>query len=445
MQTNAHRAAALIAASITAFAYAQPNYSNTLGSPGFTGSYVAAFAGFDDGTGSSLYATGSFSAAGVPGSSLIARWDGGAWNAVGGGLQNQFSNTLAVFGNQLIVGGYFDSAGGVAGTEKLAAWDGNAWHSMNAQSSSFLNSIWDLQVHDDGSGEALYIGGNYLDLSGNPALDHIARWDGTTYSPVGGTIGGAVPLIVLDLLSADIGNGSRLFAAGRFLTFGGVAALNIAQWDGTNWAPVGGGLSRTSGLAQVFHMVAWDDGNGMALYAGGSFNRADGTTVVSNIAKWDGTAWSAMGDGFDAGVQELIVFDDGTGEALYAMGNFTLSGTASIDHVAKWNGSDWEAVGLGANDSVFGGIVYDAGEGQALIMGGSFTQAGGLSSNRVVSILAAACAADFTNDGVLDFFDVAAFLSAFSDQDASADFTDDSIWDFFDVAAFLDAFSAGCP
>ena len=55
------------------------------------------------------------------------------------------------------------------------------------------------------------------------------------------------------------------------------------------------------------------------------------------------------------------------------------------------------------------------------------------------------CPADFTDDRVLDFFDVSAFLQAFGNQDSVADFTDDGSFDFFDVSAFLTAFSAGCP
>ena len=55
------------------------------------------------------------------------------------------------------------------------------------------------------------------------------------------------------------------------------------------------------------------------------------------------------------------------------------------------------------------------------------------------------CVADFTGDGVLDFFDVSAFLAAFGVQDPSADLTNDGSWDFFDVSAFLAAFGAGCP
>ncbi|GAB4384993.1 MAG: hypothetical protein Kow0022_09280 [Phycisphaerales bacterium] len=57
----------------------------------------------------------------------------------------------------------------------------------------------------------------------------------------------------------------------------------------------------------------------------------------------------------------------------------------------------------------------------------------------------APCAADLNMDGNLDFFDVQAFLQAFSAQNPIADFVSDGIFNFFDVQAFLQAFSAGCP
>ncbi len=48
--------------------------------------------------------------------------------------------------------------------------------------------------------------------------------------------------------------------------------------------------------------------------------------------------------------------------------------------------------------------------------------------------------------GVLDFFDVSAFLSAFAAHDPEADFAAPyGTFDFFDVFVFLGAFSAGCP
>jgi len=53
--------------------------------------------------------------------------------------------------------------------------------------------------------------------------------------------------------------------------------------------------------------------------------------------------------------------------------------------------------------------------------------------------------ADLNQDGILDFFDISAFLASFSAHDPIADFTADGQFDFFDISAFLTAFSAGCP
>jgi ligand-binding sensor domain-containing protein len=49
------------------------------------------------------------------------------------------------------------------------------------------------------------------------------------------------------------------------------------------------------------------------------------------------------------------------------------------------------------------------------------------------------CPADLTGDGVLNFFDVSAFLNTLPD------FNNDGAFNFFDVSAFLKAFTAGCP
>ncbi len=427
-----------------------PTLSNTLGDPGMSGSYVAAFHYYDDGTGESLYATGSFAGAGgTAGTQNLARWDGSAWQSVGGGLIDQYSNTLTSFQGDLIAGGYFNSAGGVAGTEKLARWDGTQWHSMGAESAIFLNSVWDLAVWDDGStGEQLYIAGNYMNLGNVVGLNHIAKWDGTTYTEVGGTIGGAVPLIVLDILVADLGDGERLYAGGRFLTIDGVPANNIAVWDGASWSALGTGVTPSGGFAQVIHMTTWDDGNGTALYVGGSFANAGGSPAT-RVAKWDGAGWSAMGAGLDSTVQELVVYDNGTGEALYALGEFAHPDVDVFVLAKKWNGTCWEDY-LTSNDGAFGGIVYDAGEGLAMHIGGSFADVDGVSSDRVVSVLGKAGGCNDADIalpfGQLDFSDVTAFLVAFGNMEPAADIADPLCqFDFSDVVAFLTAFGMGCP
>jgi len=55
------------------------------------------------------------------------------------------------------------------------------------------------------------------------------------------------------------------------------------------------------------------------------------------------------------------------------------------------------------------------------------------------------CPADFTDDGVLDFFDISAFLTLFINQDPTSDMNNDGSFDFFDISTFLAAFSDGCP
>lgn len=55
------------------------------------------------------------------------------------------------------------------------------------------------------------------------------------------------------------------------------------------------------------------------------------------------------------------------------------------------------------------------------------------------------CPPDFTGDGMLNFFDVSAFISAFSAMAPEGDYNGDSMYNFFDISAFISDFSAGCP
>ena len=63
----------------------------------------------------------------------------------------------------------------------------------------------------------------------------------------------------------DDGDGPVLYVGGSFTHAGGFPANSIARWDGTSWSPVGNGQSGT-----VLALTEYDDGSGPALYAGGS-------------------------------------------------------------------------------------------------------------------------------------------------------------------------------
>lgn len=77
-------------------------------------------------TADELYAVGGFSAADGQIVNSVARWDGAAWHAVGGGAgggAGYASTVLAAPGGDLYVAGSFTTAGG-APARGVARWDG---------------------------------------------------------------------------------------------------------------------------------------------------------------------------------------------------------------------------------------------------------------------------------------------------------------------------------
>ena len=84
------------------------------------------------------------------------------------------------------------------------------------------------------------------------------------------------------------------------------------------------------------------------VYAGGSF-RVAGSSIVNNIAKWNGSSWSALSTGTNAEVHSIAV----SGTDIFVGGNFTTAGGIAAKHVAKWNGSSWSPVGTGLEHPAF--------------------------------------------------------------------------------------------
>lgn len=56
----------------------------------------------------------------------------------------------------------------------------------------------------------------------------------------------------------------------------------------------------------------------------------------------------------------------------------------------------------------------------------------------------AVCIADFTGDGVVNFFDISFFLSAFNSMELTADLSGDGVLDFFDISLFINSLAKGC-
>lgn len=182
-----------------------------------------------------------------------------------------------------------------------------------AYGSGFNNSARAIVMWDpDGAGPQppeLVAGGDFSTAGGVPA-SRIARWNGSTWAPLGtGVLGSVLALTVLP--------GGDLAAGGFFGFAGGVAVDHIASWDGTSWAPLGAGFNNS-----VYALAVLPSGD---LAAGGNFTAAGGLTA-NYVARWDGSTWAPLGAGMNSWVYALAVLPNGE---LAAGGNFVTAGGVS--------------------------------------------------------------------------------------------------------------------
>jgi hypothetical protein len=281
---------------------------------------------FDDGTGPALFAGGDFTTIGGVGASCIARWDGQTWHDVGGGVAYP---EYPVFGGVSI-----------------------------------------LAIHDDGSGPALYVGGQFSVAGGEPA-ENIARWTGESWE----TLGAGVDNGVAAMETFDDGTGPALYVGGSFKHAGGVEADAIARWDGATWSALPKPLTNIPKhkMPIVNALRVFDDGSGLALYVGGSFYRG-GDTVIHGLGRWNGTDWSPVGNWEWGSIGTVEVADEGAGPRLYVGGDFQAEG---LNGIASWDGQKWRDVGgLGtAKYPGYGGLyaTLDRHDGAPLLLvSGSF-------------------------------------------------------------------------
>ncbi len=217
----------------------------------------------------------------------------------------------------------------------------------------------------DGSGPAspTLIAAGVFSKSGGVTVNGIAGWDGLAWTSLAGSmnVGGSVYAMTTWDPDGDGPMHDCPVAGGAFDTAGGIAAVNVAWWDGVRWHALGAG---TDGL--VVALTTWDpDGEGPqapSLIAAGDFTRADGK-AIARVARWDGTSWQPLGLGFDILVRALCSWDaDGSGPqppTLIAGGEFSRSGTTSIRRIAQWNGTAWSQVGGGATNPVYSTTSWD--------------------------------------------------------------------------------------
>jgi hypothetical protein len=272
--------------------------------------------------GGTLYAAGGFTQAGSVPASYVAAWNGANWSALAGGLGGT-GNSMAAFNNLICVTGSFATAGGIAASN-FATWNGTSWSAAGTGFSSTGLRVVATATN-------VFVGGIFASANG-VTVNGIASWDGAQWSPVGtpGRMNGVAGFVFA--LATDETN---WFAGGIFNYAGLVSATNIARFDGTNWHPMGAGISPPGGTTSV-DAIATSNNN---VYVGGSFAYA-GNAQALNMARWDGTNWYGLALGPGGAVASVTVRPDG----IYAAGAQLNGGVYNDPFLSRWDGTNWNGV-----------------------------------------------------------------------------------------------------
>lgn len=309
--------------------------------------------------GGSLYAAGSFNAAGEIAAASIARWDGRDWHPVIGG-SNSTLYTLGAFDGTLWAGGGERAVAGLNVADPVAPV---------ADTVVLTNPLRRTEPGEPGTVRAmratdqhLYFGGDVGRKLDRGYDQNILRWNGEVLTGVDDAgvtgVNGPVHAIAVD--------GRNVYIGGSFTQAGPLAVRGLALWDGDRFHDIGAGVNG------VVRALAVRDGY---LFVGGEFDYA-GATRVSNIARHDGVSWSSLDGGVDGPVHALA-YD---GRTLFVGGQFDNTDAGPAGSFARWSRND----GWSTGEAGFDGPVYAILlAGSELFVGGHFERVGAIAVNSI--------------------------------------------------------------
>ncbi|MCC6359306.1 MAG: hypothetical protein IT450_11235 [Phycisphaerales bacterium] len=426
-----------------------------VGGPFGDSASVHSLAVFDAGDGPKLYAGGEFvEVAGQPAENL-AVWDGERWTPIRTGATARVHVLKVLddgSGPMLYLGGA--AYAGTGWAPFLAAFDGTTWTQIAGFERDpdlpGWTSIRDIEVFDSGGGPELIVGGFFRTVS-QPVVRAIARRTENGFVSLGtGLVATGPPrqtaLGVGALQVFNDGTGTALYVGGSFWAAGGHSARNVARWDGQDWSAVGAGLTESLPdwyVPTVTALTPWFDDDGPVLLAAGDF----AIGAQHGIASWRGAQWTAdFGDFLPNGVACLRSLDLGGGPTLFAGGHFDSIDGQPAPLLAYRQGDAWEPIGfdLVRNDrSVRSLATFDDGRGPALFVGGWGFGHTDAPWRSVPIARYGVIRGDLDCDGAVSLTDLAILLSAFGSSSAG-DLNGDGETSLEDLEIMLSNFGNDC-
>ena len=205
----------------------------------------------------------------------------------------------------------------------------------------------------DSVNDILYAGGDFT-FSGSLAVNHIAKWDGSSWSQLGSGMNGSVYTLA--------SYSGSLYAGGWFTEAGGSSAVRIAKWDGSSWTAMGQGANTLVSSMCVYQS---------RLIVAGSFTMMDNNSALRMIAMWDGNNWSPIIGSPDDAIAK--VYTNSTDGFLYVGGFFQYVGNLYSPYLAVWDGNSWSSCSGEISGGNYTGVYAINSSGTNLCVGGDFT------------------------------------------------------------------------
>jgi hypothetical protein len=313
-----------------------------------------------------LFVGGTFTnAGGNANADFLAVWDGTSWApfcspapAFGGNVE-----ALQIIGRTLYVAGSFVNGAGIESADDLLACNldtGAASSTVDSGAHAFSGTIEALAADSNGT---LYAGGGFTNLGGESTADNVAYLDGSGvgWHSMGSGVG-ACSCAVSGFVRSLTAVGTNVYVGTDAKDVAGIAqADHVARWNGSSWSAVSANTAGNDGWFPESASIYGLANDGANVYATGSFQNANGDPTADFIASFDGGNWHAVGsDGAGNGPWS------GNGLAvapfegrLIAGGNFTSAGgDTRARFVARYPGPVTLTVARAGNG---GGIVTGAG------------------------------------------------------------------------------------
>lgn len=276
---------ALATASLASGSWAQPFVAHweapfTRADPDASVSLVRWFTDRPSGTPGVLVA-GPFASIGGLAAPGAAWWDGDRWRAMGAGVTGSIRTAFEFddgTGPALIVAGNFTVNG--TSIQAVARWRNNAWESVGSPAINGFpaQNCIDLVTHDDGSGVKLF--GAFASFNS----PRVMRCDAGAWTDISGAI---VSNSVGALAAIEEGPLRGLYVGGGFFSVGGALISRIARWDGATWSALGGGQPALTSVFDLEPFNATAETSG--LYA---LVRLQGGNPDARLLRYSGTSWS---------------------------------------------------------------------------------------------------------------------------------------------------------